>query len=57
MKTYHITFILPTDSIATGKRYEAHDPIQALKEFEFEFPTATFLYIASSDMFTHKYGY
>lgn len=57
MKIYHVTFILPTDTISTGKRYEALTPIQALADFEAEFPQAVFLYIASSDMFTHKYGY
>lgn len=57
MKVYHITYIMPGDSIATGTRYEAVSPIAALAQFELEFPEAIFLYIASSDMFNHKYGY
>ena len=57
MKVYHITYIMPSDNIATGIRYEAESPIIALAEFEIDFPDAIFLYIASSDMFTHKYGY
>jgi len=48
---------MPEDSIASGIRYEAVSPIAALAQFELEFPEAIFLYIASSDMFTHKYGY
>jgi hypothetical protein len=57
MRTYHVTFIPDGDIVASGKRYEAVTPIDALAQFEIEFPNAVFLYIASSDMFSHKYGY
>ena len=57
MKVYHVTFIMPGEIVATGRRYEAHSASQALHDFETEFPDAVFLYIASSDMFTHKYAY
>jgi len=57
MRTYHVTFIPDNEIVASGKRYEAVTPIDALAQFEIEFPNAVFLYIASSDMFTHKYGY
>lgn len=56
MKSYHITFLSGPDAmISTGKTYQAPTPIAALAEFEIEFPDATFLYIASSDMFNYKY--
>jgi hypothetical protein len=48
---------MSNDTIATGRKYQAVTPIDALAQFEIEFPNAVFLYIASSDMFTHKYGY
>jgi len=55
MKVYHITFIESSSFVATGKRYEANTPIEALAYFELEFPDAVFLYIASSEMFNYKY--
>lgn len=56
MKSYHITFLKSSDDqVSTGKTYQAMTPICALAEFEIEYPNATFLYIASSDMFNYKY--
>ena len=56
MKAYHITFLKSSDDqVSTGKTYQAMTPICALAEFEIEYPNATFLYIASSDMFNYKY--
>lgn len=48
-------FRLGEYSVATGKNYEANDEIKALRLFWSEYPKATFLYIASSDMFDYKY--
>lgn len=56
MKSYHITFLASqTEQVSTGKTYEAPTPIAALEIFGKEYPDATFLYIASSDMFNYKY--
>lgn len=56
MKAFHITFKEnDTDSISTGKRYNADNAISALIQFEKDYPNAMFLYIASEDMFNYKY--
>lgn len=57
MNSYHVTFIPEGQTVATGKRYDADSPIKALYFFSQEYPGAVFLYIASSEMFTYKYGY
>lgn len=57
MNTYHITYVPEGQIFATGKRYETDSPIKALYLFTQEFPGAVFLYIASSEMFSYKYGY
>jgi hypothetical protein len=43
------------NGVATGKNYEANNEIKALKLFWLDYPTAIFLYIASSEMFDYKY--
>lgn len=55
MKTYHVTYIELGDTVATGKKYEAKDELQALEMFRVEHPNDVFLYIASEEMFNYKY--
>lgn len=55
MRRYHIMFRLGSHGVATGKNYEATDEIKALRMFRQDYPDATFLYIASSEMFDYKY--
>lgn len=55
MKVYHVTYIEVGELMATGKRIEAKDEIQALEIFREEHPNDVFLYIASEEMFNYKY--
>lgn len=55
MKTYHVTYIEVGAAVATGKKYEAKNEIQALEMFRVENPNVIFLYIASEEMFNYKY--
>jgi hypothetical protein len=55
MKKYHVTFIEKDQVISSGKMYLATTPFSALIAYTDEFPEATFLYIASEEMFNYKY--
>lgn len=56
MKQYHIVFRPTATALeAVGINVEAESPIQALWRFNEDHPDAVFLYIASSEMFSHKY--
>lgn len=57
IKSWHITFMQPNEIISRGKTYQAYNAIAAIKLFNDEYPNATLLYIASSDLFKLKFGY